>query len=292
MQLLEEYEELIERDLNQISILWKILQIFFYFLTTISGYCSAILFYIFWKDVFGGHCPLWAHTYIISTVIVINSNNDCVESETVVKNIEQDYKNWLNYIVVKYDYGKHCEWYFIVSLFSCIFGIVWIAFFSVYGKGGYSYKTIPSPWRIVPPALFFNLIFTIVTIYIAYDLEMGFKTFKFHMDKVFVELTGNSELLSDQMICNILQSYVELYNVHGYNACNLFFTLKILTWTMAFSWVAGLILLLIRILLVVDFRILKIRVYELPNNFIISSSDINKDNIKIESIKNEKKKKD
>ncbi|KAI4479665.1 hypothetical protein M0804_011062 [Polistes exclamans] len=238
MQLLEEYEELIERDSNQISILWKILQIFFYFLTTISGYCSAILFYIFWENIFGGHCPLWAHTYIISTVIVIHSNNDCVERETFVKNIEPDYKNWLNYVVIKHDYEKH------------------------------------------------------FTIYVAHDLEVGFKTFKFDMHKVFVELTKNSELLSDQMICNILQSYVEVYNVHGYNACNLFFTLKILTWTMAWSWVAGLILLLIRVLLVVDFRILKIRIYELPNNLVTLSSDTNKDNIKIESSENDKKKKD
>lgn len=93
------------------------------------------------ENIFGGHCPLWAHTYIISTVIVIHSNNDCVERETFVKNIEPDYKNWLNYIVVKHDYEKHCECCYIVSLFSCIFGIVWIALFSVYGKGGYSYKT-------------------------------------------------------------------------------------------------------------------------------------------------------
>lgn len=61
---------------------------------------------------------------------------------------------------------------------------------------------------------------------------------------------------------------------------------------MAWSWVAGLILLLIRVLLVVDFRILKIRIYELPNNSVTLSSDINKDNIKIESSKNDKKKKD
>lgn len=61
---------------------------------------------------------------------------------------------------------------------------------------------------------------------------------------------------------------------------------------MAWSWVAGLILLLIRVLLVVDFRILKIRIYELPNNSVTLSSDTNKDNIKIESSKNDKKKKD
>lgn len=61
---------------------------------------------------------------------------------------------------------------------------------------------------------------------------------------------------------------------------------------MAWSWVAGLILLLIRVLLVVDFRILKIRIYELPNNLVTLSSDTNKDNIKIESSENDKKKKD
>ncbi|KAF7381419.1 hypothetical protein HZH66_013813 [Vespula vulgaris] len=257
MLLLEEYKELIERDSKEISFLWKIVQISGYFLSAISGYCSSIIFYIFWEDIFGGRCPLWAHVYALSTRTVINSNNDDEQNET---NIEL--QNWLNNIAVRYDYEKNCEIYFYMSLFSCIFGIMWIAMFSVY-----------------------------VTSFTTYDLQKGYEKFTFDMQKVFSELTKSNKLSKD-MICNILQSYVEMYDVHGYNICNVFFIIQILGWTIAGSWIFNLMLLVIRILLITDFRILRVRVYEIPYNSIIPSLANDKNNIKTEPSESEKKKKD
>nr|XP_050866570.1 uncharacterized protein LOC127071377 [Vespula vulgaris] len=286
MLLLEEYKELIERDSKEISFLWKIVQISGYFLSAISGYCSSIIFYIFWEDIFGGRCPLWAHVYALSTRTVINSNNDDEQNET---NIEL--QNWLNNIAVRYDYEKNCEIYFYMSLFSCIFGIMWIAMFSVYGKGGYDIKVIHSSWRIVIPAFIFNFVFTTVTSFTTYDLQKGYEKFTFDMQKVFSELTKSNKLSKD-MICNILQSYVEMYDVHGYNICNVFFIIQILGWTIAGSWIFNLMLLVIRILLITDFRILRVRVYEIPYNSIIPSLANDKNNIKTEPSESEKKKKD
>ncbi|KAF7382447.1 hypothetical protein HZH68_015366 [Vespula germanica] len=234
MLLLEEYKELIERDSKEISFLWKIVQIFGYFLSAISGYCSSIIFYIFWEDIFGGRCPLWAQVYALSTKTVIKSNNDDEQNETII-NI--NLQNWLNYIAVRYDYEKN----FI------------------------SFTT--------------------------YDLQKGYEKFTFDMQKVFSELTKSNKLSQD-MICNILQSYVEMYDVHGYNICNVFFIIQILGWTIAGSWIFNLMLLVIRILLITDFRILRVRVYEIPYNSIIPSLANDKNNIKTEPSESEKKKKD
>lgn len=88
-------------------------------------------------DIFGGHCPLWGHAYMMSKYIIINSDNSCGKKETVTKSIELDYDNWLNYIIVRYDYEISCQVYYFVSLCSCIFGIIWIVLFSICGKGGY-----------------------------------------------------------------------------------------------------------------------------------------------------------
>ncbi|KAL2730978.1 uncharacterized protein V1478_005391 [Vespula squamosa] len=248
MILLEEYKELIERDSKEISVLWKIVQIFGYFLSAITGYCSSIIFYIFWEDIFGGRCPLWAHVYTLSTRTVIDSNNDNEQDETIIK---ANYKNWLSYIAV----------------------------------------SIHSSWRIIIPAFLFDSLFTIFTLYGTYDLHTGYEKFKFDMQKAFSHLTKSNELSHD-MICNILQNYVEMYDVCEYNICNVFTMLQILGWTLAGSWVFNLIILMLRILSFTDFRILKVSVYEIPHNFIIPSSDNDKDNIKTEPSENEKKKKD
>lgn len=52
---------------------------------------------------------------------------------------------------------------------------------------------------------------------------------------------------------------------------------------MAWSWTIGLIVLIIRILIVVDFRLLKVMIYEIPYNSIELSPDNNIENTSIQS---------
>ena len=51
IRIIEQYEELIERDATKISSLSRQLQVFCYFLCAISGYVSSILFHVFWVCV-------------------------------------------------------------------------------------------------------------------------------------------------------------------------------------------------------------------------------------------------
>lgn len=49
------------------------------------------------------------------------------------------------------------------------------------------------------PALFFNFISTIVTMYAAHDLEAGFTNFRFELRKLFSEVVGGHKLVSNEM---------------------------------------------------------------------------------------------
>lgn len=49
------------------------------------------------------------------------------------------------------------------------------------------------------PALFFNFISTIVTMYAAHDLEAGFTNLRFELRKLFSEVVGDHKLVSNEM---------------------------------------------------------------------------------------------
>lgn len=52
---------------------------------------------------------------------------------------------------------------------------------------------------------------------------------------------------------------------------------------MAWSWTIGLIILMMRVLMAVDFRLLKVMIYEIPYNSDTVHPTINVDNKSIES---------
>ncbi|XP_046492083.1 uncharacterized protein [Neodiprion pinetum] len=53
MRILTKHKELIERDANDISILWKLLQMLFYCVSAIAGYVTAHAFFMF-QDLVNG----------------------------------------------------------------------------------------------------------------------------------------------------------------------------------------------------------------------------------------------
>lgn len=77
------------------------------------------------------------------------------------------------------------------------------------------------------PALFFNFISTIVTMYAAHDLEAGFTNLRFELRKLFSEVVGDHKLVSNEMMCDIMQKYVEISNLKEHNICNLYVFLEV-----------------------------------------------------------------
>lgn len=48
LEIVEIRNEIIERDADNISILWKLIPMILYFFCAVSGYAASILFYILW----------------------------------------------------------------------------------------------------------------------------------------------------------------------------------------------------------------------------------------------------
>lgn len=67
--------------------------------------------------------------------------------------------------------------------------------------------SVMAPWRIVMPALFFNLIFAMVAMYAVHDLVTGFTKFQFDIQNLFSDLV-DSELISNQVYVYIMSFIV------------------------------------------------------------------------------------
>ncbi|XP_053984506.1 uncharacterized protein LOC128879420 isoform X1 [Hylaeus volcanicus] len=259
MTLLEEYQEFIERDPANISYLWKLVQIFFYLLSIISGYVCSILFYLIWQQTFSGNCPLWAKS--VSMLPVESQLQDTVDNDIM----NSDFSDWWNYIITSYNYNYKCIVYFITCFLSCMFGTVWLTLFCICGKGGYDIAIFQAPWRIVPYAMLFNLTFTIITTYATLDLENGYKEFTNDVRNVFLNISNIYEIPRNKSECEIAHIYVETYNIYKHNTCKMLVWLQTFSGMMMWSWIGGAVVLILRIITVVDFRILKIKIYEVPN---------------------------
>nr|XP_012139127.1 PREDICTED: uncharacterized protein LOC105662319 isoform X1 [Megachile rotundata] len=290
MQLVEEYQEIVERDAAEISCLWKYVQMFLYFLCIISGCICSILFYAIWEDSFGGDCLLWAD-------FIVMPHLD--KSDIDIHEIKTNYNNWWRYVVLDTELIYECTIYLITCFSSCIFGIMWFTFFSICGKGGYDVAINERSWRIVAPAILFNFIFAIISIFANYNFQEGFKEFNTNIHNIFYKVYNSSDASKDVSDCEIIRTYVDIYHFYDYDVCDMLswqqvisfkcfcfiFTKLILNFIinnfkmfsriMMWSWIGGLILLLLRIIIVTDFKILKVTIYELPLANILGSTDKN-----------------
>lgn len=51
-----------------------------------------------------------------------------------------------------------------------------------------------APWRIIPFAMFFNLIFAIITTYVTADLEKGYEEFTKDVKNIFLKISSIYEI--------------------------------------------------------------------------------------------------
>nr|XP_031831885.1 uncharacterized protein LOC116426709 isoform X6 [Nomia melanderi] len=269
MELLEEYQEFIERDATEISWLWKFIPALFYVVNAVTGYICSILFYMIWQDAFNGNCPLWANSL---SMLNIESKFDDTIDKISWNTIDAD---WWNYIVTNYDYKYKCKLYFISCFLSCIFGIIWSIMFLICGKGGHDIGIFEAPWRTVFPATVFNLIFVIITIYTTINLGKGYFIFSQNLKNVYTEISNTYKVPQLTSECEIVQVYLQQYNTYEIDVCKTFLWLQVLSYIQMWSWLAGLLILVFRIILINDFRILKIRIYDVSNDFVSNNTNRN-----------------
>ncbi|XP_078033956.1 uncharacterized protein LOC144468396 [Augochlora pura] len=221
MKLIEEYQELIERDATEISWLWKLLQAFCYITSAVTGFVCSILFYVKWHYAFNDNCPLWANS-----VRMIFMESELYEP------FDEDNRNlintdWIDQIVTHYDYNYICKIYFITCFSSCIFGIIWSIMFLICGKGGYDVSSIyEAPWSIVFPATIFNMIFALITTYAVINLVEGYLIFSKSLKRVYIAISITDKIPKLVSECDIIHKYLQ-HNIHDYDLCKLFSWLQV-----------------------------------------------------------------
>ncbi|XP_068981462.1 uncharacterized protein [Bombus flavifrons] len=134
------------------------------------------------------------------------------------------------------------------------------------GKGGYDVTIYPGPWRIVFPAIYFNLVFTIISIYTHYNLQQGYKTLSKNIKNISSEIYDMCQIVVDVSDCEIIRIYMNIHNFYTHNLdymCNIILYLQVPSVVMTCSWIGGLVILISRIIMINDFRILRIKIYEL-----------------------------
>ncbi|XP_044013363.1 uncharacterized protein LOC122855801 [Aphidius gifuensis] len=277
--MIEIRQKMIERDANEISKLWKLIPMTLYFFCALSSYIASILFYIFWNDIFRGNCPIWGELKPPSPKRLLRDMDATIEDE--IPDVPSP--DWRRNMIVSFQNQRHCNFYHSVSLCSCMFGIIWLMFFSMCGKGGYDTRIFIAPWRLVPPAILFHLIFTPVVLYAVHDVAYGYSSFTTNLTDVATNYMNKTDVIYSKK-CNVVQHYLKAFEDSDHDLCYIYTSLQIFSWIMAWCWFLGLLILLLRIAIVNDFRLLKLTIYKCPVKKIIEEEEKIDENIEEEII--------
>lgn len=155
MELIEQFEELVERSSSDISYVWKASAIIAYFLSSLSSYICSILFSILWvsephhinfsnktnaplhlctcypqAEICGGHCYFW-------TDQIRYYKKPDKDEHTESSRSGQWAHNWTKEIVVSRQGQFYCNSFHFACMTSCSVSIIMLMMFLICGKGGY-----------------------------------------------------------------------------------------------------------------------------------------------------------
>ncbi|KAK0182208.1 hypothetical protein PV327_000369 [Microctonus hyperodae] len=270
IELLKTHKELIEKKSKEIHLSWKLAPPILYFMCAITGYSTSILFHIFWNDIYTNHCPLWARIIPPAITRTIHMKNSLGEEiETQVGVINDDWRRHLR-VIFKYEY--HCNFFHAICQCSCLFGVIWCMLFARCASGIYA-----AQWLIILPALMFQIVFTIIVINTVRNFESGYASFVNNLNAIAPKFMNRTELVKFTKKCQLVSYYIQAYNtVHANQICSVHEALQTLSWIMTLSWIGGLFILILRLIVLNDFHLRRIIVYKVSvgKNIEIPEVDI------------------
>ncbi|XP_074104886.1 uncharacterized protein LOC141531188 [Cotesia typhae] len=284
LEVFATHDELIERVSHEIHSPWKWIPVFTYLASALTGYVASILFYLFWEDIFGGNCPLWA---TVEPPILVRSLRSMDGSIINDNNNNQDIiTDWRSKVLVTFLYKTHCQYFHFVCLCSCSFGIIWCMLFARCATGIFG-----AQWLIVPPVFIFHVIFTIVIYQSAYDYYQGYKSFTANLKVVASKYMNVTTMTKYPRDCQLVIHYLEIFNFNtSHNLCEVQELLQLIISGMVWSWIGGLAFLIFRIIVVNDFRLLRTVAYRVPKNTISIRDDQDLEKIKLDPPRRKRKK--
>jgi len=134
---------ILEKQESEVSYCWKACQLFSYILVVISGIATSLAIGSLLR-AFQNECILYSQYQVDS--VDIDNKTISVKS--------------LGSLGTAMSYCNFCQFCPVASV---IFAGIWGTLFVMCGKGGNASQNLPQPWRIVPPAFLFNLVFVVLS---------------------------------------------------------------------------------------------------------------------------------
>lgn len=146
-----------------------------------------------------------------------------------------------------------CDYAIYIPLSQCLFSVIMVVMFAICGRGGKSEPNafLPQPWRIVTPALFFNIIMTILSIIGTTIVESGLNEFCKSLISETPDISCSVALNRYMLIPYekvLIPPSVERNLLTSFGFINLGI------------WILSVAILIARIIFVVDFQLIKVTV--------------------------------
>ncbi|XP_062536504.1 uncharacterized protein LOC134205343 [Armigeres subalbatus] len=274
MAVLMSYHRLIEKDSQHVSYCWKISILMVLVVAVGSSLIISFSLYSLWES-FSLNCFVGAN---LSFVISSSESDllhigDFMQSEQDSGNLNKlrnstpvDDKYIIHEYSSKWSNPDYCEYLVYTPLFHALIGVIWMALFVTHGHGGEGVGSIiPRPWRIVIPSLVFFLICGISAFICASLTTSGLTEFCKEFNKIIS--TGGTE-------CARMISYFSMNEANDLVLPDKnYYLVAAFPWIWAISYVCGALIIVLRIILVVDFELIRIVVSTIESDMESLQSD-------------------
>lgn len=245
MAVLLSYHRLIEKDSRNVNYCWKASIIAALVLAigsslVISFSMASLL------ESFNEHCFMNATLFMERR----KSYSDQYEFEVQANLTYQNYS--INEHKSSWSSQEFCEYLTYTPLVHALAGVIWLALFTMHGHGGKGIGSIiPKPWRIVFPSLLFFIACLISAMVSASRTSEGLRG----LCRQFDQVPGGTNLE-----CGILLDFYSLEEVRGelIPPDKNYYLLASFPWIWVTSYVCAAVVLILRILLVVDFQLIRV----------------------------------
>ncbi|CAH1637816.1 unnamed protein product [Spodoptera littoralis] len=240
--LYEEYR-LIERNETEINGAWKGAHLLLFFLAFVFGsfctFCFHMLMYLFDEK-----CVLFPKLLSLTS----HKHNVIYEFVPSTKDLGDLPVDFLSTQWVE---KSTCSLPTYVPLVSGIFGLVWTTMFLMCSTGSRTLTGLQRPWRVLPPVFVFSLAMGSLCVYSSAVTHYGLQELCLKLG----EITGSPTC---SYTINVATLTYERRIRGVYQATRL----TILSaWLHTFCWLLSAVLALVRVLLVVDFQLVRVSVH-------------------------------
>ncbi|CAH0690251.1 unnamed protein product [Spodoptera exigua] len=238
--IFEEYR-LIERSELEINGAWKGAHLLLFFLAFVFGsfctFCFHMLMYLFDEK-----CVLFPKLLSLTTL----KHNVIYEFMPATKDFAD-----LDFLSTQWVEKSTCSLPTYVPLVSGIFGLVWTTMFLMCSTGSRTLSGLQRPWRVLPPVFVFSLAMGSLCIYSSTITHYGLQELCVKLG----EITGSPTC---SYTINVATLTYERRIRGVYQATRL----TILSaWLHTACWLLSAILALVRVLLAVDFQLVRVSVH-------------------------------